>query len=257
LLDNEFSKGTNRCKNCTKEYNHNNYLKNQDEIRKHTSERSKNDNRDLGIDDTEQKCIRCYKIKDITEYCNRKANKNGHKHVCKQCQSEEGEIYRSKDGIKTKIKNRRKQYRKDNKEKLRIDGIKYREENKEILRVKHTTRSRVRRNNDPVFKIKSALRHRVHESIKHEYKSDHTMNLVGCDINFLIVWFNIQAFARGYKNFDARNYDGKKFHIDHKVPCKLFNLKCGYHQRLCFNWSNMEMLSVEDHREKTRLENSN
>jgi hypothetical protein len=82
-------------------------------------------------------------------------------------------------------------------------------------------------------------------------KLGHTKDLVGCDGEFLKAWLNVQSFAKGYLDFDAKNYDGKKYHIDHKVPVDAFNLKCSYHQKLCFHWSNLQPLLATENLEKS------
>ena len=53
-----------------------------------------------------------------------------------------------------------------------------------------------------------------------------------------------------FDNNLINNYSGKDFHIDHKIPIDAFNLVCKYHQRLCFNYNNLQILKAEDNLEK-------
>lgn len=53
------------------------------------------------------------------------------------------------------------------------------------------------------------------------------------------------ATKNGYTNFDINNYSGREYHIDHIIPCSAFNLSCSYHQKLCFNWNNPQILKAE------------
>ena len=93
-----------------------------------------------------------------------------------------------------------------------------------------------------------------------DIKSDHTINLLGYekykDIkNKYLPYLQKTADNRyGVGKFDINNFDRKKFEIHHKVPCNKFNLKCSYHQKLCFNWENTEILSIKDHKEVHKLE---
>lgn len=52
----------------------------------------------------------------------------------------------------------------------------------------------------------------------------------------------LTAIKNGYKDFNINNYDSSKFHIDHVVPCAAFRLECSYHQKLCFHWTNLQIL---------------
>jgi len=82
-------------------------------------------------------------------------------------------------------------------------------------------------------------------------KTAHTLELIGCSIEFLKRHLQKTVDDRyGVGVFNINNFDGGKWHIDHIVPCSAFNLKCSYHQRLCFNYTNLQILSKKDNLEK-------
>jgi hypothetical protein len=81
-------------------------------------------------------------------------------------------------------------------------------------------------------------------------KSNKTLELLGCSIEFLKEHLQQTAIKNGYLDFDINNYSGKEYHIDHIIPVDAFHLECGYHQRLCFHWSNLQMLTATENLEK-------
>jgi hypothetical protein len=107
-----------------------------------------------------------------------------------------------------------------------------------------------RRHDDVNFKIVGNLRHRIKKALNGNCKSDHTLSLLGCSLDFLKQHLQSTAIKNGYYEFDINNYDSKQFHIDHVIPCCAFNLSCSYHQKLCFNWSNLQILSKESNMNK-------
>jgi hypothetical protein len=104
---------------------------------------------------------------------------------------------------------------------------------------------------DSNFKILKLLRGRVRSALKGKTKSAQTLKLIGCSIEQLKEHLQNTAISNGYKNFNINNYSGKEYHIDHIVPCVTFNLKCSFHQRLCFNWSNLQILKSSDNIRKS------
>jgi hypothetical protein len=84
-------------------------------------------------------------------------------------------------------------------------------------------------------------------------KSAHTMELIGCDIEALKIYLQMTAIANGYTDFDINNYDGRKYHIDHIVPCSWFNMKDPNQQREAFNYKNCQILSAEDNLKKSNI----
>lgn len=76
-------------------------------------------------------------------------------------------------------------------------------------------------------------------------KKSHTMELIGCDLLFLKKHLQQTALNNGYFNFDINNFSGKEYHVDHIIPINAFNINCDYHQKLCFNWSNLQILKAK------------
>lgn len=104
--------------------------------------------------------------------------------------------------------------------------------------------------NDIEYKIETALRNRVRLAIKHGTKAAHTIELIGCSIQDLKE--HIESQFKPGMFWD--NYNHKTWHIDHIVPCAAFDLTNPIHQRVCFNWMNLQPLwSSQNIRKKDRI----
>jgi hypothetical protein len=99
-----------------------------------------------------------------------------------------------------------------------------------------------KRLSDPNLQLLSKLRSRICCAVKGKVKSDTTKNLIGCTIDKLKLYLQQTANKNGYEEFNINNYNGKEYHIDHIIPCDVFNLECSYHQKLCFNYENLQIL---------------
>lgn len=108
-----------------------------------------------------------------------------------------------------------------------------------------------RRKTDQDFVILKRLRGRIREALRNNTKSSSTKLLIGCTIDELKLHLQKTAISNGYLDFNINKYNGKIYHIDHIIPCVKFNLKCSYHQKLCFNWSNLQILSAKDNISKS------
>jgi len=88
-------------------------------------------------------------------------------------------------------------------------------------------------------KIRCNLSTRIRNVVKKQNtnKNDETEKLVGCDMDFLLIWIQFQFDV--YMSFD--NY-GKYWHIDHYIPCSSFNLVDEQEQKKCFHWTNLRPL---------------
>jgi len=197
------------CKNCKKEYR----LKNREKIRKKYKENYK-----LKYYKNTQE----YYLKHKTEILlkNRTYIENNKEHV----------------------KERKKKHYILNKNKILNEKKEYYEKNKNRINIYKKNYTFNKRNNNSDFKILCLLRRRILLAIKNNLKSDNTKKLIGCSISYLKEHLQQTAISNNYKNFNIKRYSGKEYHIDHIVPCSAFNLSCSYHQHLCFNWSNLQIL---------------
>jgi len=183
-----------------------------------------------------KKCCKCKIEKDISNFSKNKSTKDGFSYECKSCKKEYitttnyMENWRSKNAHI--LKNARNKYKTNHPERLKKARKEYFIRNKDTIIKKQVLRKR--------------LSNRIRHAIKDNCKSEKTMNLIGCSIEYLKEHLQQTATKNGYGNFDINNYSGYKYHIDHILPCVAFNLNCSYHQKLCFNWSNLQILTAEE-----------
>lgn len=230
-----------------------------------------------------KRCCTCRIKKDYSEFGKNKKAKDGYRHKCKECRKQfynknkekiakEGKIYRDnnkevikkrkkkyRDNNKTKIAKHHKQYREANKEKLKAHNKQYRTDNKEQIKKRRQTeefkanrnkRRNERRKTDTNYRITDILRSRMFIALKGKSKSKHTLELLGCDIDFLLIYLQYTAWANDHLDFDINYYDTKEYHIDHIKPCSSFDLTDPEEQAKCFHYSNLQILTAKENLEK-------
>ncbi len=104
------------------------------------------------------------------------------------------------------------------------------------------------RKNDINYMIMNKQRGRIAHIIKHQgtIKADKTIKLIGCSIDELKIHLEKQ-FEEG---MNWKNYGKNGWHIDHIIPCSIFNLNEEEQQRICFHYTNLQPLWAEDNLKK-------
>lgn len=97
---------------------------------------------------------------------------------------------------------------------------------------------------NPAFKIRKNLSVRLYHAVKGNKKFKGTVDLIGCDINYLKNYLQ-SKFTEG---MSWENYG--KWHIDHKRPCASFDLSKLEQQMECFNYKNLQPLWALDNNKK-------
>jgi hypothetical protein len=148
-----------------------------------------------------------------------------------------------------------KNYYLNNKEKIEETNKKYLHAHRKECNARQLKYIKARNKTDASFRIKGLLRSRILKVIKGHSKSAHTMELIGCTIEFLMNYLQQTAINNGYGDFDINDFNSKIFNIDHIIPCSLFHLDKQTHQFLCFNWSNLQILTaLENDSKKAKLD---
>lgn len=169
-------------------------------------------------------CTKCNLIKSLDEFgikdIKRKHNRNGH---CKSCGS-------------IKRKNR---YQKNKEHELKRNRL-YKENHIQEHRAYHRMREKERKKTDISYRIKCNLSCRMNDAIKNGCKSNTCVNLLGCSVEFILKYLE-SKFTEGMslKKFGPKNHD---IHIDHILPCELFDLSLPSHQNICFHYTNLQPL---------------
>jgi hypothetical protein len=156
-------------------------------------------------------CSNCKQELSFEQFNKLKLGRFNLRSTCKICDS-------SKD----------KQYRKNNKEKLN----QYRKNKK---------------SSDPQFKLKQILRMRLLDALKRKNttKNHSAITLLGCSIEYAQKHLETQFMPE--MNW---NNHGTYWEIDHVIPCASFDLIDIEQQKQCFNYTNLQPLTVSENRSK-------
>jgi hypothetical protein len=128
-----------------------------------------------------------------------------------------------------------KEYRKSHKQEMK--------EYQKQYRLKHKKESNNWYKNylkDPIRKLISNYRSRIHIALKNNYKISHTLELLGCSLDVLKNHLEKQfKVGMSWKNYG-------KWHVDHILPCASFDLTDPKQQKRCFHYLNLQPLWAKE-----------
>ncbi len=104
---------------------------------------------------------------------------------------------------------------------------------------------------EPEYKLLHNIRVRLWKALrsKRSYKNNSCLKLLGCSISD----FKIYLESRFESGMSWENY-GRDWHIDHIMPCAIFDLTNPEHQKRCFHFSNLQpMWATKNLRKGARL----
>ena len=107
--------------------------------------------------------------------------------------------------------------------------------------VPHGKRGGVRRFSEIELKMVRTLRRRMATALKRNYKTSRTLDILGCSLKD----FRIYLETKFEPEMTWENY-GSVWHIDHIIPCAIFDMSKPAHQKRCFHFSNMQPLFAAD-----------
>ena len=133
---------------------------------------------------------------------------------------------------------KKREYRENNKEKIKEYKERTLPQRREYVRRKY--------NSDIQFRLKNVLRHRISEAVKAQgkIKRAKTITLIGCSIPELKKHLESQfKIGMSWDNYGD-------WHIDHIIPCAAFDLTDIEQQKKCFNYKNLQPLWAEENLKK-------
>jgi len=168
--------------------------------------------------------------------------------TCGKCEKEQPAKefrYQSKVCL-TCEKTRLYEWRKENPEKFKEICKTYRE--KDDYREKQNAYKRKRYESELNYKLQTLYRNRVRQFIKGGEKKGKQKYeaLLGCSWDTLRQWIE-SNFVDG---MDWGNY-GTLWHIDHTMPCSVFDFAIEENRKVCFNWTNLFPMFGEDNLSKS------
>jgi hypothetical protein len=149
------------------------------------------------------------------------------------------------------INKKNKEYFEKNRELNKIKCVKYRNNNLEKSRERYrkwrlNNKEKINSYNQiPIIRLKNSLRSRINELMNKKYNNPRTIDLVGCDYEFLINYIE-KKFTEGM-SWNTYGYYG--WHLDHIIPlssAKTEEEMC----KLC-HYTNLQPLWAEDNLKKS------
>ena len=98
---------------------------------------------------------------------------------------------------------------------------------------------------NPEGHLISNMRARMSMALKREYKSESTIELLGCNMEHFLQYLQKQFDD----NMTFENY-GDYWHLDHIKPCASFDLKNQEQQKKCFHYTNLQPLEGKENMSK-------
>jgi hypothetical protein len=193
-------------------------------------------------------CSKCKEEKYVCEFYKHNKNPEKYRSTCKTCMNIASKKYKVENFDKIHKKN--KEYLEKNREQNKLKCRIYRNNNiearREAFRVwRRNNKEKIKKyNQQPIVKLKNSLRSRINELMNRKYNNPKTINLVGCDYDFLISYIE-SKFSSGM-NWDNYGYYG--WHIDHIIP--LSSAKNEEELKKLFHHTNLQPLWAKDNLSK-------
>lgn len=196
-------------------------------------------------------CTKCKELLPVEQFSLNQA-------MCKECCHE-----RYEDTKHIQLEKRKERYLENREEFLerekkrkenRMQDSSYREEylrkKKEYHQRVTKHRLRERRQNDEGFRILDNLRRRLNQAVNGVgEKSDNTIKLIGLSSGQDIIDY-LRLKSPEYDDIElGKNDDGLV--IDHYIPCEIFDMTNTEHQRICFHYTNLQLLRNSENSEKS------
>ena len=165
----------------------------------------------------------------------------------------------NKDKLTTvDILEKRKEYKKNNREKILKQRVLYRIKNKEKIKEYQQTYNKNNRDkinkrvnkylkNNEVARTIKQIRERIRKVINGTNKSHSTIELLGASKEFVHKYLQ-HTFNINYPNLNINECDT---HIDHIKPISSYNMNCDRQRKECFHYSNLQILLAVDNLKKS------
>lgn len=200
-------------------------------------------------------CRICKKRRRITQFHKNRANKDGYKNICKDCnkihwdKSRHDKKYRDKNRLilnkksndyyyehKQEIVIKRKKRYKQSPDGIKTKSLKYYYSNKSKIICRLNEYYKKRRKTDLNFRLIHNLRSRLCSALKGQTKSKRTLELLGCSI--LQLRLHLEGRFKSGMTWD--NYG--QWQIDHIKPLSKFDLTDEKQLSKAANYKNLQPL---------------
>ena len=153
-----------------------------------------------------------------------------------------------------KNKEKISKYKKRNSKQIEENRKKYRNQNRDKIRKTQYIYNKNKLLYDINFRLRNTIKSRINKALKGRNKSESTMCLLGCSIDYLMYYIQCR-FKKGMSWDNHGRGDGdkgmKEWHMDQIKPCALFDLSTPEELSECFHYSNLQPLWAKDNIKKS------
>jgi hypothetical protein len=187
-------------------------------------------------------CRKCNQEKPLSNFCNRKGEKDGKHRYCKSCLNNDFTQYYHTSGRKNS--DYYKQYREENKQYFRKYCSNHYHTNKDLYREWHKNRY----HSDFGFRLRHTVASRIWHALKtyDTLKNDRTIEYLGCSIGEYFVYLEKQFTPE----MSWGNY-GIYWEIDHIKPVDSFDFTIEENIYVCFHYTNTRPLNKTENQIKS------
>lgn len=181
-------------------------------------------------DGLQAKCVQCDKAY-------RAANKDKIRALNKKYEEEH----------KDELSAYRKRYREENKDKKSAYDREHYQENRDERIAQTVAYKRNRLQTDDAFRLLGACRTRLRHALNGKQKTAKTLELLGCTPDELLEHLErtMSPEVRALRD------EGVEIVVDHIIPCAAFDFSIAEHQRVCFNYTNLQYLDAPTNMSKS------
>lgn len=174
----------------------------------------------------------CTKCGQCEKHSKNKSKRDGLQTKCVQCDKVRYEER------KDEMLAQQKKYDEEHRDEKNAREKKRYQENKQEIIAQVVAYNRNRRQTDDAFRLLCNCRTRLHHALKGELKAAKTLELIGCTSKELLEHLErtMSPEVRALRD------EGVEIVIDHIIPCAAFDFSIAEHQRVCFNYTNLQYL---------------
>ena len=141
-----------------------------------------------------------------------------------------------------KNRERAAKWRQNNPERAKANVLRWHEANKEYRAICE----RKRKDNDLAYRMTHNIRNAMRMALKRNDKAGHTIDLLGCSIEY----FRDYLEALFQPGMTWNNWSRAGWHIDHIIPLSYFDMADPEQQKRAWHYTNLQPLWAEDNRRK-------
>jgi hypothetical protein len=197
-----------------------------------------------------KKCTKCEIYKDLSEFNKNKRYKDGIISICKKCKSKMNMSWAKNNP--NKVKAIRDSHTLKHRDELNLKSRQWYLNNPDKVKqgrnnnkTKRNQQRKERRKTDVKYRLIELCRHRQYLTLNGNIKSAHTIELIGCSIEF----FKNYLFTKFHNDYPKVALYLPACEMHHIVKCSDFNMSDPEQQRKCFHYTNVKLMLKADHRD--------